>query len=273
MRNGMIYLLRLVFVVGGMLLLMYSLFGAAETDYSMAAKVGVVLVIYVVRCICARIQEKRYVRETNEQMYPEIIRDAFAGEPRKYAKLMRAIERYNRDQIFRAQKMLCALLEECTTANEEFAVKFFMSACHDELEEYAEQMEILRELLDREPDNALLWTNLGAALGNQGNLQEAVDACRMAINYEAENTEAYISLAMDYMRLDNPAEAKTAIGKALEYDPGRQQALQVAYGIAVLSEEPEAAEQYRKQYTMQGGIMDDLNRAVDFLAEKDQGIE
>ena len=61
---------------------------------------------------------------------------------------------------------------------------------------------------------------MGSALQTQGRLDEAIAACRRAIQLKPGNAQAYSNLGLSYQKLGRPAEALWANRKAIALASG-----------------------------------------------------
>jgi len=85
---------------------------------------------------------------------------------------------------------------------------------------------ILSELIQRFPDEAHLYYELGQAYGRQGKLDLAVAAAEKSVSLDRSgNSEYRVALATMYERLGQMPDAMRAYLQALDLDPGNQSAL------------------------------------------------
>jgi protein O-GlcNAc transferase len=90
--------------------------------------------------------------------------------------------------------------------------------------EPARGIRTYRELVERWPDDLAGWHNLGCLLRDTGALDDALHAMSIAVALGAERPEVWHSLAMLHEARGSIEEARTALIRALDLDPGFQPA-------------------------------------------------
>jgi Flp pilus assembly protein TadD len=76
------------------------------------------------------------------------------------------------------------------------------------------------------PDSATIWLNSGVFLGDQGDLKEAVECLRRAVQLAPDNPAAYRNLAVALLGAGEKDEARRALTRVLELDPSDSAARQ-----------------------------------------------
>jgi tetratricopeptide (TPR) repeat protein len=81
-----------------------------------------------------------------------------------------------------------------------------------------EAILLFRKALIMEPENPLLWLNLGIAQQRTGDYEEAVDSFRRAVAIEDSLAEAWVSMGLIYYELDQFELAEECYSSALNRD-------------------------------------------------------
>ncbi|MDR0583752.1 MAG: tetratricopeptide repeat protein [Treponema sp.] len=85
-----------------------------------------------------------------------------------------------------------------------------------------EAIPLFRRALSLEPENPLLWLNLGIAQQRTGGYEEAIDSFRRAVLIEDDLAEAWVSMGLIYYELEQFELAEECYRSALareENDP------------------------------------------------------
>jgi len=82
-----------------------------------------------------------------------------------------------------------------------------------------EAIPLFRKALIMEPENPLLWLNLGIAQQRTGEYGEALDSYQRAVNINDDLTEAWLSMGLIYYELEIFDSAEECYHHALERDP------------------------------------------------------
>lgn len=107
---------------------------------------------------------------------------------------------------------------------------------------FSKAVPILERLSEREPNNAMVWTNLGAAyLGNpvlavSRHQQRAIDAFKRALQIDPEATSVAYNIGLIYRDRDEIEEALYWFREAVKADPRDQDARRI---LARLTDEEE----------------------------------
>jgi len=148
-------------------------------------------------------------------------------------------------------KIVDAAKEPATKINEdkkinalEFAINAYKA---EQAKDFLGAVELYHKAIELDPNNALVYTNLGAALNDLKRYDKAEVVLRKALELDPNNAAAYTNLGSALMGLKRYDEAEAAYRKAIELDPHYS----LAYnnlGIALMGlkryDEAEAA--YRK---------------------------
>ncbi|WP_419639691.1 tetratricopeptide repeat protein, partial [Thiolapillus sp.] len=85
-------------------------------------------------------------------------------------------------------------------------------------------IEAFRKLLEINPDHESAWNNLGAVLGKQGNLDEAINALRKQLEINPRHEDAWYNLGGALGTQGNLDEAINAFRRQLEINPDHERA-------------------------------------------------
>lgn len=114
---------------------------------------------------------------------------------------------------------------------------FLVAAIALEAGQLAEAVEALTSLVERCPQNAVYWTNLGEALRRQGGFEPAANALSRAVALRPDLAHAHFNLGLVLQQLGEPGLSLQAFERAAALNPGSA-ALQHALKSAL---EPETA--------------------------------
>lgn len=78
---------------------------------------------------------------------------------------------------------------------------------------------VYREICRLTPDDAEAWFVFGALCGQVGNINEAVQCCRRAVELRPDYPEAHYNLAQAYKRLNMPLKAESSFREAVRLKP------------------------------------------------------
>jgi predicted O-linked N-acetylglucosamine transferase (SPINDLY family) len=81
-----------------------------------------------------------------------------------------------------------------------------------------EAVTLYRRCLERAPEDAGVWANLGIALKGLGDLNGALEACGRAAGLDASNANAHNNLGIVQMAMGRPIEATQSYRRALAID-------------------------------------------------------
>jgi predicted TPR repeat methyltransferase len=111
---------------------------------------------------------------------------------------------------------------------------------------FAEAADVFEQALEKAPDQALLWSNLGAAREQLGDFTRSELAYRTAISLDPQSAETWRLLSALYERANMPVEAVRAYSEGYVVGP-REATTPYLLGKAyyVLGRLEEAAEVYR----------------------------
>ncbi|MCL2191116.1 MAG: tetratricopeptide repeat protein [Treponema sp.] len=77
---------------------------------------------------------------------------------------------------------------------------------------------LFRKALVMEPDNPLLWLNLGIAQQRTGNYEEAIDSFHRALRIDESLTEAWLSMGLIYYETEEFDMSENCYHSALAHD-------------------------------------------------------
>jgi protein O-GlcNAc transferase len=109
-----------------------------------------------------------------------------------------------------------------------------------------EAIGLYRRCLERAPEEAGTWANLGIALKSHGDLAGALEACRRAAALDASSANAHNNLGIVQMAMGLPVEATQAYRRALAIDPKFHECwTNVGLAQSALGDPEAAAESFR----------------------------
>ena len=114
----------------------------------------------------------------------------------------------------------------------------------DALKQAKTHLDLLREKQPNSMETHAAWSNYDAALGNLG---EAMQEMRYAIDADPTRSDSYLNMALLQMRANQPDQAESSFKRAAEVAPKAMNA-QLALGgfYQARGRFPEAEQQYRK---------------------------
>lgn len=84
---------------------------------------------------------------------------------------------------------------------------------------YAEQINVLKEVLQKHPENVDGWINLGNMLMDTGRFSEAVEAYSRALELKPDNVDVRIDMATCLKESGKPQIAEVEYRKAIKINP------------------------------------------------------
>ncbi len=87
------------------------------------------------------------------------------------------------------------------------------------LQRFTPARRLLQTMVQRDPDNAVAWYNLGLLERAEGNDKAALDDFQQAANLAPADADAFYFLGTTYSQLHREQEAITALTQALKLDP------------------------------------------------------
>lgn len=86
-------------------------------------------------------------------------------------------------------------------------------------EQYPEAIEQFKKALEKDPNQAFVWANLGDTYAKNKQLNEAIDAFRKAIELKPDEAAFHQNLGLLYARAQKPKEAEEEFKKAEAINP------------------------------------------------------
>jgi tetratricopeptide (TPR) repeat protein len=85
--------------------------------------------------------------------------------------------------------------------------------------EYEEAILLYREAIEKDPELASAWNNLGIALFRRARFREAVDAYEKAAKIDPQNADIYFNMGLAHYKLGDFMTARRSFARALELNP------------------------------------------------------
>jgi tetratricopeptide (TPR) repeat protein len=124
-----------------------------------------------------------------------------------------------------------------------------------DLGRHAEALTACDRAVELEPDNAIAWSNEGAALSDLGRPAEALAAYDRAIELEPNNAVAWSNKGYTLNQLGRPAEALAAYDRAIELQPDNADDWEARARAKVsVGRTDEAVEDLRQAIALNGGF-------------------
>ncbi len=106
--------------------------------------------------------------------------------------------------------------------------------------------DYFRKALEKEPENALLWAQLGDVLAQtESPLEEAIEAYKTALRHEPQDLDTLYNLGTLYVNGERFEEAIDLLGRALQIDPHHGAA---HYNLALVLDERKDFDEARLHY-------------------------
>jgi tetratricopeptide (TPR) repeat protein len=107
--------------------------------------------------------------------------------------------------------------------HEDQDTRFHLALSFIALEKYAQAIKELLQVVKVDKEHQQAWHHLGCSFEQQGFLEEAANALTKAVNLNAKDVEAHLSLALILLNLKRKKEAKSLFKRAFLLDQKRTQ--------------------------------------------------
>ncbi len=131
-----------------------------------------------------------------------------------------------------------------------------------------EALQAYEKALELRPESPPILLNVGRMHGNHGRHREAIAAYERAIAADAEFSDAWVNLAVAYLRAGEPNAGLRAVAKTLEFFPGDRSATSLAM---IAYQQLGDLDNYRKLYAFNDliygdelGVPSEFGTAEDF---------
>lgn len=253
MKEKIIWFLNIVVFLAGVATVIYSIGFAENPDYKRVAKTLAVIVIYLVSSASALHREKRNIVRVNQDAYGHILGDVFANDPKKFKRLMKGIELYNRDRLETAIQKLTALLAECENRKEKAVVAYFLGNCNLEAGYLRAATENFEKTVEWDATLSDARNNLGVCYKSAGDLKRAIATFEEVLIYKPKEEYAFVNLAQCYEALADWEKALTYAQVALKLNNTFLEALATAWFACERMGNAHNAERYREMFLVNGG--------------------
>ena len=128
------------------------------------------------------------------------------------------------------QKALGILEGYTRKVNDETARRFYMgfikeihfglAHCYEAKSDFNSSMREYEKILSMDPQDSVIYNNLGVNYLNVGNIERAMEYFKEAVGLNSHNVMAINNLALCYIQKGNPEEAERLLTEALAVDTG-----------------------------------------------------
>lgn len=180
-----------------------------------------------------------------EKAYEAELGNAFAQDPKRRKKLLKACRFYNETNYNAALKLLTQLQKEKPQRNDLVPVLLFTALCYDDAGVRREAVRVYEQLLTYDPCNSTACGNLGLLYKSNGEPEKALQQFSRAIDFDRENYYAYNNRASCYFDMEQYdlaiADAKQAL--VIKHN-GREAAGLLAIIYALLDDDENSKKYY-----------------------------
>lgn len=263
MKLKIIYILNILAILFAAAVIVYQLCFAEEKNIKTIIKAAGILLVYLLAVTGVRRKRSPFDYVVYQELYREIIGNAFSSDKGSYKKLMTAINHYNGNKQEKAIAVLDKLYGACVDTDDFVAVLFFKALCLSELNRLDETVKCYEEILMHKRSFAKAWSNLGTIYQRLGRAEDSYRAYREAVTYNPGHAAAYNNIAAYFV---NKAEAEPALEnalKAIELDSRLYQAMGAAAMAYKMMGDYENAEKYCRMYGVNGGNASELHSSLE----------
>ncbi len=262
-RTKTIFVLNIIIIITMLGLIIWQLFFAEERSHKVLSKAIGIFIVYILAFM--GIIKKRSPLDyiLYEEQFRYVIGEAFKSDKSSYRKLMKAVTYFKREKPDKALKILDELKRSCLYAADFTAVLFFKGACYSQKKQYPEAIECCEEILERDRENAAVWTALGVAYFEEVRLSEAISAFKKALELEPENALLYGELAGCYTKSGETEKGLEYALKAIELDSTAIKAIGLAAVAYKLLGDSDNAVKYCEMFGKNGGDKKSLRIIID----------
>lgn len=268
MRKVIIWILNILMIGSAAVMIVYEVFFADQINTKMLVKASIVFLTYFLGMFGIIRKKSVFDYKVYEDVYGDIIRNAFYQDKRSYHQLMKAISLYNDNKNQKAIEVLDKLKSMCSNYEDFSAVLMFKALCHRDLKQYNHVVATYEELLKMDHSNSRAWSNLGIAYTNTNRTDLAEQAYQNAVIYDKNNAFAHNNLAVFYANNGEPQKGLASALEALRLNNKMYQAMSAAALCYAYMGNKEEAHKYCKMYRANGGSAKDtdtLRRKVDSI--------
>lgn len=204
-----------------------------------------------------------------EKFYNKELGFAFKNEPFKRKKLLCACRLYNEANYRKALKYLFQLLSEAKCERDAIPVLLFIALCYTDAGVNKEAIRAYYELLQIDPKNAQVHSNLGGLFIEEGDFESALKHYNKSIEIMPNNYYAYINRANYYFRMGEYDQAVSDAKQALEQKNNGVEAASLLTVLYALQGDEENKKHYYHISITAGKKPQELNQAIEhFLSEQ-----
>ena len=124
---------------------------------------------------------------------------------------------------------------------------------------YKKDIELFKQAIRNNTDDAKAYNNLGAAYGSSGMHKESIDAVKQAIKIKPDYIQAYNNLGVTYGNSGMHKDAVNAFKQAIKINPHYVWAhFHLGYAYIILEDKGSALEQYSILKSLGSVLADEL---------------
>lgn len=259
MKEKILWFLNVFLLVLTVAIIIYNVGFAENPNYGRIAKGLGIVVVYLISSFSTLSKERKNVYRTNREAYGHILGDVFEQDPKKYKRLMRGIELYNKDRLEAAIRMLTSLLEECETNKEKAVVAHFLGNCNMEAGYLNMATENFEQAVECDPTLSDARNNLGVCYKSAGDMKRAIATFEEVLIYKPKEEYALVNLAQCYEALADWQKALMYAQEALKINNTFLEALATAWFACERMGDSHNAGRYREMFLVNGGKEKELN--------------
>ncbi|MBQ8841298.1 MAG: hypothetical protein IJZ65_01540 [Ruminiclostridium sp.] len=265
-RNTKIILILNIAIIILMLgILIYQLFFAEVRNVKLITRAGTLFLVYFLAMTGIKKKQSPldYIIYADE--YSEVIGEAFKNDKPAYKKLMKGLTLYKRKKYDKALKVLDEVKRDCLYSDDFTSVLYFKACCHKEKKELSKAEECLKEIIEHNSENSLVWEMYGEVLLDNEKWLASVEAYEKAVELNPESSSANCKLGGAYIKISEPEKALGYILKALEIEPSNVLAISFAAVAYKFLGDSENAEKYCEMFGKYGGDVSTLRIIVNAI--------
>ncbi len=204
-----------------------------------------------------------------EQQYAEFV-DVFTDQPFWRKKLLCALRLFDEGNYRKALKYLSDLKDRCHTKQDAYTVWLFSALCFTEIGMPNQAARLYEQMIFSDAADSRVYSNLGNLQNQLGQVSEAIENLKIAIEYDVKNSFAYNNLASVYFDICDFENAILYANKSLELNAKTYQASSLLAIIYSILEDKENAEKYFHMAVSSGQEPQGLKKAIEHYRAGDE---
>lgn len=203
-----------------------------------------------------------------EKAYDDVIYNAFSDKPLLRNKLLCACRLYDEENYNKALKYLYDLLNKAEGTRDASPVLMFIALCYTDVGLYEEAAHIYYQMLQYDPNNSRIHSNMGNLYINLGDYDMAIQHFDKSIEQNSNNYYAYNNRAQCYFRMHDFENAISDAESALKIKQNGVEAAKLLVIIYSLLGDTENKEKYYHISLVSGAKPDDLTYAIEHFSNE-----